>query len=242
MKKVTIFLITATLTLMFFSFLPGCKKNTAVYSCNPKLNDWVTKNMDQYDSISRDSLVLISDLDSQLAIYASLSATHKMNLWIQKLQKVQATYGLSTDENNYIQTAINYFQASYWASNSSLDAFNTWITSWANTGRTNYGWDDYKVYIIAESLMTEAETNTYHYVHTGDPTTINEYFVNIGHGSLNPVNPAPGGPTQEDCNCRYQMSCWMQNTDSHCESNNCGDSYKCGLMSSSRCSGHCVHD
>ncbi len=213
--KISIALIFATL----FLSLGSCKKDSGTpNSCNVEINKWSIENQARLASYTRDQLAQEHNIDTMNAIYCSLPASQKFNIWKDKLNLVKSTYGLSAAENAHIQTAIDYLQSEFWTSNETLDQFSPWAENWANEAKAQFAWDDAKVFSIAETWLTIDEMNTIKHEYEGKPNV-----------------PGGGAP---DCDCRYSAGCWwlVQTCDSKAT---CSATYHCGVFGSSRCKGKC---
>lgn len=199
----------------------SCKKDSGTpYSCDATTNKWVIQNQARFASYTREDLAKEHNIQQMNAIYGSLTAEQKMAIWKDKLTLVINTYGLSEAENAHIQKAIDYFKQDFWTSNETLDQFNPWAEEWAQEARTELGWDDAKLFNIAEVWLTTNEMATIR----------NEY-------AAKPNAPDGDGGTP-DCDCRYSGGCWwlVQSCDTKV---NCAATYHCGLFGSSRCKGQC---
>lgn len=183
------------------------------------------KNKAKFAQITRDELVQILSLDTQSAIYCSLPAERKYEIWKAKFQKVINTMGLAQAENAHIQTAIDYFQPQYWESNESLDNYRPWADNWGAYAMQNFGWDSTKLFLVAETWLMPEELNTIANHYNNTPHV--QYIPSTGDDDSKP-----------DCTCRYSVSCeWFKEK---CGDGDCKAMYTCGISGSSKCTGYCI--
>jgi|GEM_PF-1421882 len=207
--------------LLVTLFAVSCKKEQPVYSCNPDLNKWILKNQARYSEYGRSDLADIRSLDSQSAIYASLSPESKYDVWMEKFQLVLNSMTLSEAERTHIQTAMDYFDESFWQSNESLDQFSTWMDAWGAAAIQDLGWDSSKLFIIAGTWLMPSEMQA-----------LADHYLN------NEKVARPNGAADPPCECRYSVACqWFQE---ECAKGGCSSTYTCGLAGTSRCKGLCV--
>lgn len=225
MKKIIkTFMYFCAASLLFFS----CEKknNVQMYSCDPKLNDWAASSNARLTSFNREDLVLLMSIDSQLAIFRTLTPEQKCNIWKQKLQLVINDQNLTVAEKNHVQIAYNYLEPSFFVDSNSLNSLNSWSLNWANDAVNQFGWDSVRLFLISETIMTPSELN--HLLN----------FIHLSNGG-NPQNIGGGPDNLPNCNCRSSIACqWLVE---NCEKkeNTCAPMYNCGLFGTSRCSGRC---
>lgn len=200
MKKVSLLLmIVATVAITtFFS----CQKETKRYSCDDKINEFVTMNLDNFTDISWATLITYSD-DTARAIYVSLSPENKMNIWIEKFEfMIENDESLNENELSFLQDVKNGLIIDFFEDDADADEFALFTNTVYNNA-VDLGWSENRIGISFGSVFT-----------TINPGLITEGNCNCVHDSINSCwnvcgyikdcpNADKGGCGwfwQEDCN------------------------------------------
>lgn len=91
MNKLKITLGAMALVMAVVAVTSCNKERDFKYSCNPKINRWVLKNVESIAAASRQQLAVLP-LDFQKASYLTLSPERKYELWNEKLELVKANW------------------------------------------------------------------------------------------------------------------------------------------------------
>jgi len=91
MNKFRIALGAMALVMAVVAVTSCNKERDLKYSCNPKINRWVLKNVESIAAASRQQLAVLP-LDFQKASYLTLSPERKYELWNEKLELVKANW------------------------------------------------------------------------------------------------------------------------------------------------------
>jgi len=215
-----------SITLIVFillSIFTSCKKEQPTYTCNPQLNQWAVNNYAKNGGdYTRSDLVAISSLDTQGALYATLTPEAKCAVWKEKFQLAKALVS-SDAEKQYLQVAIDKFQPSFWTSKATLDAFRPWADNWGQQAMQQFGWDSTKLFIIAETWLMPEELRC-----------VVDHYNNTPHIEY----MQQGGSASPACACRYSAACqwFVQSCDSKCDEG----AYTCGISGTAKCTGVCV--
>lgn len=203
-----------TLMAIICFFVASCskKEKDVQYSCDPVINEWATANRTFNQEISRDSLAGYG-LDSQVAIFRSLTSENKFRIFQEKLILLLADSSFTPAEKTHIQQGYAFMQVSYYDSPSDSSVIKSFYSNWANVGVANFGWTPEKIFFIAETWVTKPELTT-----------------------LVGTDPAP---VNSDCSCRSDWYCgnWSGQT---CDWGSCDvTTAGCGWFGSLNCRGKC---
>lgn len=213
MNSKTFQLLFAVLLALSFA---SCQKERPVYACDPPLNDWAVQHRESNQNITRGELASILSVDTQMAVYHSLSSANKYNIWKSKMEIVKRDSSLSNSEKQHIQNAIDYIQPDSWEDDQSLATLEAWAGNWGQYAAEHLGWDSTKLFLIAETWLMEPEMQQ-----------IKDHYA----------SRPPNNPEVSACNCRYTISCfWSVES---CNRGKCTRQGGCGLFGSSTCTGTC---
>src|SRR5690349_12848990 len=97
MKKTTV-AIFSIIALMAISMFTSCQKHkTELYSCDMNLHNWAAHAREANAGISRDELAKLG-IDSQFAVFRSLSNDARLNIYHQKIALALSTETFSDAE------------------------------------------------------------------------------------------------------------------------------------------------
>ncbi len=103
MKRLSVLTIVIALAVVIF-YIPSCKKNE-VYSCDEGINNYATLNLVVNQSISRDELAQLG-LDTQFAVFNSLSAENKLRVYKEKFNYLLQDQGIPDTEKEHISDLL----------------------------------------------------------------------------------------------------------------------------------------
>jgi hypothetical protein len=193
--------------------LAACSKHKGeVYSCDPVINRWATQAREVNQSISRDSLATFG-LDSQKAIFRSLTSDNKYRIYREKLALILADNSLSQTEKAYVQSGYDFFKPEYYDHPEDSTVVDSFYVSWANRGVATFGWSRKQVFFFAETWVTEPEF---------------EGMIGI-----------PSTSAKNDCTCLSDWYCgsWAGHS---CDKGDCDVTRGgCGWLGGSDCKGKC---
>lgn len=211
MNKVSsVFVLIMAICMLPFS---SCKKNK--YSCDDGLNEWATTTRTTNQNITRDQLAAYG-LDSQQAIFASLSNENKYRIYQEKIQLVLSTGSFSAAERTHLQSAIDYMKPEYY---DAVDesAFDAYFDQWKATASDKFKWDGETMFFMLETWLTKAEIS----------------------GMISGGEPS-GGSSGKSCTCIRDWYCgaWAGH---RCKTNTgcTADKRTCGIFSKRACEGRC---
>lgn len=217
-------ILAVALTICLFSC--GKKSNDELYSCNPKINSWAVANKARLQQYNRQQLAAVLSIDSQKAIYRTMSPTEQCAIWKEKLQWILDSSDFSSAEKGHIQIAYDYLQPIFYEDSISLATLATWGANWVNEGMTQLGWDSIRVFLIAETFMLPPELNS-----------LREHIISTNGG--NPQYLPGDDGNKPDCDCLNAVGCqwFVESCDKGggCRKTDGG----CGFWGSSNCSGGC---
>lgn len=220
--------VLAGLAIILFAtmMLTACRKDEAVYSCNPTLNEKIKKNRNANQQITRYQLAHISDLDEQMGIFLSLSNDNRVRIFREKILAEQDNPHLTSVEKAILQNMITFLKPSHYATEN--QEFIRYAQNQENILRNTYGWDDAKVYIFTNSWMLESEIQDYIVSKMNAPGGGGTSGGGMGGGSL-------------DCTCYYNYYCWLKGGGSgSCVSDGCSKANGgCGVFGTTNCDGRC---
>lgn len=222
MKNLLKALLSATLLISLFV---ACNKNEKKYSCNDQINEKVIKNMRTNQNISRYELAHLADLDYQMGVFLSLTPENKVRIFREKIAAEQTSEHLNSGEKAILNDLINFLKPAHYEDLNS--EFNQFANVKESILRTNFAWDDAKVFIFTNSWMLETEILNY----------IAAKAMPGGGVGSGGGNPSAGNP----CTCYYSYYCWIKGGGNGiCESSYCNKSNGgCGVFGTTNCNGIC---
>ena len=202
--------------------LNSCKKKSeTVYSCNPKVNNWVKSHTRSFESITRAELVTYP-IEEQFGIFRSLSNQAKKNIFVDKVNYILAHETFSASEIAHLNLLKNNFEPDYYDEGNAAGI--QFIHNWENEATNNLGWDDVKLTLTVGTWLTNDDLAQ---MPSGGG----------GHGG------GGGGGLTPDCNCLKDAYCsWMTPTMSpYCNKMKaCNVKGGCGLFGWDNCLGKCL--
>lgn len=144
-------LLRNSLLVALLIMLYSCNKESIKYSCNPKIDEFVTNHLEVFSSITWDTLHTYPE-DTAIAIYNSLSIPIKKNIWIDKFDFMIANDSLSIDEIAFLQNIQNEIVNSTFDVNDeySFVPFTNSIVLRAQ----ELGWSNYTLGVVFASFHT----------------------------------------------------------------------------------------
>lgn len=216
-------ILAVALTICLFSC--GKKSKDELYSCNPDIHNWAATNKARLQQYNRLQLAAVMSIDSQKAIYRTMSPEEQCNIWKEKLQWILDSSEFSTEEKEHIRIAYDYLQPGFYDDEASLATLARWGEDWVQEGMTQLGWDSIRVFLIAETFMLPPELNT-----------LREHIINANGGNPQYV---PSRGDKPDCDCRSAIGCqWF--VESCDKGGSCDETVGgCGPFGGWNCTGGC---
>ncbi len=137
--------------------MTSCKKQPK-YSCDQGLETYAEKMMESNQEITRVELVKHS-LDTQMAIFRSLSPLNKKRIYNEKIEVVLNTDTTLTQADIlHLQKLKNYSSASLYLNKNSTD--ESFLNNWEHYALDTLKWSQKQLEIYAYTWMTMDELNS----------------------------------------------------------------------------------
>lgn len=207
------FNFSLSITLCIIYLLSSCHKDSkCYYSCDSGINEFVIKNKARLGGISRSDLASYSTIDSQIAIFRSLTNEKKISIYNEKINLVMNSYSLSDSEKNHLQKMVDFMKPEYYGEeyNNLVDSFSI---QWINEAKTKFNWSDKIIFVFSQSWLTESEIM-----------------------DLARPNTPPG--TTPSCNCLSDWACSLATQECN-KGVSCNLSNGCGFWGTMKCKGRC---
>lgn len=197
----------------------SCKKNNLEFSCDPKVNEFVVKNQEEFAKIAINELVSY-DPKVQRAIFNSWDYQRKRTAWLDKLQYVLSHTQLNNVEKDHIKELINHINQNYFKKeNITADTVlqANFAAKWISYSSTKLKWDNQFIAFLVYRLYTDqAQFDSELSKRFGSTTSLNS--------------------EQGNCDCSVSSDyCGGVS----CESGECVSSTGCGWLWSMSCNGNC---
>ena len=226
MKRNIIFFV-----LILSTMLNSCSKvETANYSCDPIVNNWIIENKTDLNNTTREQLISLP-INYQIPIYRSLSNNKKQELWKAKIDLILTESDVYNEETlTLIEKFARSLSSEMFDPEQSESAKSLVDKFIANIFELNPLVDSLSVVIDFASLYTYSELENY--LHTN---IVPDY--SWLPGSIDVRGPIGSTP---DCLCRWSLTCSMLNM-GHCdETYQCLSTESgCGFMFLYSCTGRC---
>lgn len=147
--------------MLLFAFTPSGHPPTdngkaLKYSCDAKIDKWVKSNLRKVNLFNRATIAKYSP-DYQLAIFIALSPEAKVNVWKEKFRLALNDDNYTAAEKEHIRQLNDILKPSIYGSGAEEMAIKAQFENWQEEARTNFGWDDKKLFFLGGTLMTEEE-------------------------------------------------------------------------------------
>ncbi len=157
------------------------------------------------------------------AILNSISPETKLKLWQEKMaivMKKQFTY----IERQHLIALQDHLSLDIYTDSAKNKEFNEYAERWWKEAHTLLKWDDKKIFLLTNTLYTEAEF------------PLHDVLRESGDITLEPGDHITPPYKDPDCTCRYSLSC----SQGSCIDGTCGyQPANCGVFGGSRCTGRC---
>ena len=203
-----------TITLICICMASSCTYGDK-FSCDEEIDLWAHQNQEYFESAPRATIVSLP-LDLQQAVYVSLSAGRKYELWNYKYQLLLESDALSDAEKQEIKKLFDVLGANVYKSPRKMKKFESFAQTWADGVVSQYGWDKTKLFYTVCTWMTEDEFNK---------------------SALSEIGIKDIPPGQEKCTCIYSIGCGAGFT---CNKVSCQQIVGCGIAGTSNCNGRCL--
>lgn len=236
MNKFRIALGAMALVMAVVAVTSCNKERDLKYSCNPKINRWVLKNVESIAAASRQQLAVLP-LDFQKASYLTLSPERKYELWNEKLELVKANW----DEpvQNMIVDLQNHITIDWFNDTLQMADFE-YLKGWEYQMLSQL-MDTVDYAISFMQLASEGELEQmlenpkqFDYSWLNDPSLVNDYSNS---------KAAPGGNNNLNCKCQWDITCTSLNMGLCLKDHTCNTTPSgCGLLYMYECKGHCENE
>jgi len=194
-------------TMIYFS---SCKKDHT-YSCDEKLNEYAIVNMATTQTISRNELAKLG-IDTQFAIFNSLSSNNKARIFKEKFQQLMADSTVNTTDKNHIESLHNYISGILYEREEGTE--DSFAVAWQAYAYNTLAWDSVKMFTYAETWLMQGEA----------PHTLDRVD---GEGAIDNA-----------CSCSKNIACGLFS--GTCKSDGCNKTRSgCGLIGYDPCTGRC---
>ncbi len=226
MKKIILILSLSILGTIFYSCTKEDEKN---YSCNPKVNNWVKKNIQNITDISYDDLITYK-LEYQKGIFQAASPQQRYEYWIEKLNRILAL-DWNQAEFDYISNLKNSISSEWYEDDIDSNKFNdinVFLQNWKNEGL-------FSLNIPIEMLHAIAGRIDYEVDPSNPQKLMPTNYLTYGGGVL---SGGGGSGITSDCGCN-QSDDWCDGP-LECKSAECEEStHGCGTIWVKKCNGNC---
>lgn len=213
MKRLTL-VVVLLLSLGAMFYVSSCKKDP-VYSCDEKLNEYAVQTISEHQSISRDELATMG-LDTQFAVYNSLSPSNKARIAREKLSLLLGSDSFTNEEKQHLQLAYDFINTEIYEEDApNIDSF---VNYWEDFAFNALNYDSAKVYWVSHTWLIP-----------NDIPGIPDFAID------DPVFEGGNGGT---CNCEWGYICakaFLPCTKGACTATKWG----CGWFFRSPCTGRC---
>lgn len=224
------------ISAIFLVFLSGCSKRENVFSCDPEINEWAMNNSEKFSGITREQLATLAPA-IQKAVYRTLTAKEKYDLWIEKLNIVKSS-DLNSDFVSEISQLFDRIKEDWYVSNTyqSISVEDScFLANWEHQLLFSGKIDSTNYVINFCMLMTKAEL----YRMLDNPDEVDHSWIVKFElpKKFYKLKAAPG----QDCSCRYNIYCNLFGA-ADCEHGGCNQVRDCGLLGQSKCLGLCPEE
>ncbi len=208
-------------SILLLGILYSCQDQEYEFSCDPEINEFVTKNEDELSQISVKDLVTY-ELPLQKAVFASWDPQKKRDAWIGKLEKVIASDTLTQEGAAHIRKLISHIRTGYFEAENLQkdgDANILFADEWLDKAKNNLGWTDQFIAFLVYRLYTES------YQFETELSELRAFRTKSSAGS-----------ESSGCDCNTSSDyCGSYS----CSSGGCSVSSGCGWLWSGSCNGTC---
>ncbi|MCL2738119.1 MAG: bacteriocin fulvocin C-related protein [Bacteroidales bacterium] len=206
--------------LVAMTLLTSCQKNELLYSCDPKINDWVIKTKSVYADISRDELAKLNlSLGEQKGLFLSFSPEQKTKIYQSKYQYLMGLNTFSEMDKEYLTVLFKRITPDIYSSKEERIKFVGFSEEWTYEVVDKLGWDFVDVYRYTHTWLTNEEFDR---------------WVELQRTTLKSTN------AEVPCECYWDISCiWSFNPcrkSSGCKVTDGG----CGIAGNTDCTGTCL--
>ncbi len=202
-------------------FLLSCQKSELEFSCEPVINDYVIRHMEELSKITVTELTSY-DFQLQKAIFNSWDYQKKRSAWIDKLQYVLGSIPLTEPESAHIQKLMAHITEDYFLKetiDNNLESRSLFASEWINYSINELGWSKQFIAFLVYRLYTEQSQLE------SELSMLKSFSRSIK------TNSEPG-----NCNCNFSVDfCGT----SLCRTGICTIITGCGWLWSMSCDGSC---
>jgi hypothetical protein len=160
-KKINIIFPLFVMALLIAS----CDKDEKIYSCNKDVNDWVTANKSQIDTIAYRESLLNFELEYQKGIYRALKPKIRYLIWVDKINQV-LKLNWENDERKHIEELLNsinekWFSEKLLSDKELISQRKGVLKNWVSLGLKELGWSKALIHSIAIRLDVKKSDDNY---------------------------------------------------------------------------------
>lgn len=201
------------LSIFCMLILTGCSKEEC-YSCDSDIDAWVKENAKELLAMNREQLSELS-ISKQKASLRMFSPERRRNIWIDKFNQVMSLT-MTDEEKEYLKILEKTLLKIDFSKELPIELEN-YLLKWTIEVKDRFDWPN--------TFITNA------FFRIGDVNSIREIQIQTKN------NEEPGGG-DNDCACRYNIGCGLQNY--NCEKGDCDETDTgCGFFGGSSCTGKC---
>lgn len=210
----------------------SCKKEERVYSCDPTINEWVSKNKSSFRNISREQIGLLP-MGLQKSVFRSLTPEKQWQLWVEKFNIVRGQW--DSPVQKVVDLVLEVMDDSWYSQPLSDDQL-LFIKKIEDELLTNLM--DSIDYVINFCLLSTEEE----LLELRNPERIDYSWISfppeINIADFSKEAPGGSGSVVLDCKCEWDVSClWSL---SGCIKEGCNKTTTgCGLGFTKPCTGTC---
>lgn len=217
-----VFLLTVLMTSLFIS----CSNEGNLYSCDRKMNEWVTDNLSEIQLMDRSDW-LKCDLSTGVVLYRAFTPKQRKELWQAKIKEVKLLPWTNKElaHIQQIEDFINTYDELFEQEKSEefYEYMEIFMYKWQQYAKNNLGWTDKICIAIAGTGYKMLGIN-------GDiDIPVKE--------QMSSTTKAGGSEGSCHCNTTYDFCTGSYS----CEDVNCtSSSIGCGWFLAGQCNGRCA--
>lgn len=215
--KIKIIFIGFALAITFYS----CEKTELEFSCDPEINEYVSKNKKSLADISLDQLSAY-DISLQRAIFNSWEPSKKRDVWLEKLNNVLNKEELNLHERKHLTKLMDHIAPDYFSeagSNHESTTSTYFAGEWISFAIKELNWNEEYIAFIVYRLYTKPEQ-----------------FYQEKSAIASFTSSITTNTEAYDCNCNTSSDFCSTGA---CTSGDCNTVGGCGWLWSMECNGNC---
>lgn len=224
--------------LLIVSLFCSCQQDDMIYSCDPKVDEFIKMNISEIQTMSRMDFLEV-ERDMQPAIFSAFTIEQKQLVWSQKFQEM-LKFTWSDGERNHIKTLLQYIKDKkcyFEEPELNSDSIAIFAYKWTKYAKEELMWDDETIYnMVYTPEKVIKDTNGK--LMTCDISKNNSLGI---AGRLKTRNETTPPPTVK-CTCNTQSNQCGTTGLMTCRKWNCIAVYGCGYLFQQVCDGGCYRN